>query len=357
MIKNMAQGSIFYGIHFYPGVAEYKELDGSSYRIFLNEKTIRSMDSNFAGKPVFVEHVENVSDSVDEVKNEADGWVVESFFNSADGKHWVKFVIVSENGKRAVKNGMRLSNAYIPKTVLVSGVWNGVEYSKEVVSAEYEHLAIVENPRYEESVILTPEQFKKYNEQQKEELIRIANSKEGDGKMKLNFFKREKVENAGIDIESTRVELPLSKKEFTISEIVNAYDKVLNMDGYASPDHMVKVGNEEMSVKQLVKKHMEQCNDMEEMKKSKEENSEESLSEDEKDVGDRGSDKNLKNKDEADDDINKEKEESSEKKKNEVTAKAKAVKNAGPNFTKEFAPSIDLMADKLARAKNLFSKE
>ena len=62
------------------------------------------------------------------------------------------------------------------------------------------------------------------------------------------------------------VELPKSKKEMTIASVLNAYDAILNMHGYANGDHMVKVGENEMSVNELVKKHMEMCNKMDEEK-------------------------------------------------------------------------------------------
>ena len=179
-------GQIFYGIHFYPGVAEYQEPNKAPYRVFLNETTLRQMDSTFAGKPIFVHHVEDVDSKLDNVRAEADGWVSESFFNEADGKHWVKFIIVSERGLQAVRSGWKLSNAYIPKSFGPGGLWNGVEYAQQIMNAEYEHLAIVPNPRYEESVILTPEQFKKHNDDLKDELKKIANSK-GDKQMAVLF--------------------------------------------------------------------------------------------------------------------------------------------------------------------------
>lgn len=348
-IKN-TQGSVFFGIHFYPGVAEYQEPGKDMFRVFLNEKTIRSMDPDFAGKPVFVEHVEGVEPSIDELRKEADGWVIRSFYNAADGKHWCEFIIVSERGLRAVKNGMRLSNAYLPKTYAQGGMWNGVSYDKEITSAEYEHLALVNNPRYEESVILSTEDFKKYNEDHQMELKRLANSKEeqGESKMGLNFFKRAKIENA-LDIESTVVQLPKSKKEMTISELVEAHDKIVNMHGYASEDHMVKVGENEMSVKDLVKKHMDQCNEMEEMKK----NSEASEKEDEEAVGDRGGDKALDKAENAEESDLPDDAKEDEKKKNAIL-KAKALKNAGAKPAVSNEPKILLPQDKLALGRELF---
>ncbi len=319
------------------------------------------MDSSFAGKPIFVEHVDEVASSLDQVKKEADGWVVESFYNSADGKHWVKFVIVSERGLHAVESGMRLSNAYLPTQYKSGGLWNGVQYDKEVSAAEYEHLAIVRNPRYEESVILTPEQFKTYNSERELELMKIANSKDepkGEKKMAFKFFKRAKVENS-VDIETTVVELPQSKKELTIAECILGMDKVLNMAGYADDSHMVKLDNgKEMSVKD-----MKDCMNKMEMDAVKKDaiteeggepgkgaddeamNSEASEAEDMKDVGSRGGDESLDNAEEDMEEVKKK-----EMKKNEIKAKVQSLRNAGPKYEPE-APKVLLNSDKVALGK------
>lgn len=359
-----SQGKVMYGLHFYSGVAEYQEPGMEPFRVYLNENTLRSMDASFAGKPIFVDHVDSVEDRVDELRKEADGWVIESFYNSSDGKHWVKFILTSEKAFRAVQNGMRLSNAYIPKSYDKGGLWNGVEYSREIKVAEYEHLAIVDNPRYEESVIMTPEEFKKYNQEQEIELKRIANSKdqstEGERKMGLNFFKRSKVENT-IDLESTMVELPKSKKEMKISELVGEMDRIMNMHGYANGDHLVKVGEHEMSVNDLVKKHMDACGEIEKMKAKNAESEdggepgkgadddmendadeEGTVSSGMKDVGDRGGDKSLDNEDD---------EEKKKEKKENALKKASALKNAGPHREAVQPVHIITNIDRVAKGK------
>ncbi len=244
MINN-SKPEVFYGLHMAPGVAEYRDPGADPYRILVNESTIKQMDPSLVGKPVYVRH----KDEVDVTKlSEIDGWVVESFFNEKDGKHWCKFIVVTDKGNEAIKKGWRLSNAYVPKQFGPGGLWHGVDYAKEVLSGEYEHLAIVPDPRYDESVIMNAEDFKNYNESKSIELKRLANSK-GE-KSVLKLFKKEKVENSA-DFDQMMVQLPLSKQEMTLNELVNAHDKVVNMHGYASEDHMVNLGDEEMSVKDL----------------------------------------------------------------------------------------------------------
>lgn len=275
MINN-AQGTIYYGMHFYPGVAEYQELGGE--RVFLNETTIRKMDPTFAGRPVFVEHVSEVNgkpleeQKAQDVRNEADGWVVESFYNQADGKHWVKFLICTDRGKRAIETGMRLSNAYTPKLHGPGGLWNGVEYAQEITDGEYDHLAIVRNPRYEESVIMTPEEFKQYNENHLIELKRISNSLDQKGKSSmLKIFKKSKVENAA-DIENMHVALK-SGREISITQLINEADEMEKKgnEGLADLSHKVKLHDGSYcNVAELVEKHKAMHDEMSEMKKVKE---------------------------------------------------------------------------------------
>ncbi len=252
-----SKGEIFYGLHFYPGVAEYKEY-GEDFRVFLNEDTIRAMGPTFAGRPVFVFHKDEVNQNLDKLRSEADGWVVESFFNEADGKHWVKFIVCSEKGKRAVEAGYRLSNCYTPKDFSKGGEWNGVSYAKEVTGGEYDHLAILPNPRYEESVVLTPEKFKAYNESKRVELFKLAN---GGQDMGLKLFKRQKLENSA-DIENTVVVLPKSNREVDITTLVNEADasemaKRDTAPKFANMADLVKVGEgddaKDMPLSEVVK--------------------------------------------------------------------------------------------------------
>lgn len=394
-LKN-SKGKIFYGMHCYPGVARYEPPDEQPFTVLLNENVIRNMGPSFAGKPIFVQHVDDVEQNLDLLRNEADGWVIESFFNTADGKTWAKFIVVSDTGLEAIKDGWRLSNAYFPECEEKAGTWNGVPYERVVVDGEFEHLAIVQNPRYEESVILTPEQFKAYNEKQTVELKRLANSKDKkENTMGLKIFKRQKIENAP-DLDGVIVELPKSKKEVLITTAIAEYDKLVNMNGYANGDHMVKVGDkDEMSVNDLVKKHLEMSNEMAEMKNAKagddknaevgddgegiinEEDESMDNAEDEGDddsveneaiegsdmgdVGDRGGDASLDNEEDEDDKVKVPKKNA--KAKNEIEkrkklannkAKADRLRNAHTRNADEEAAPIALPQEQVARGQSMF---
>ena len=172
-IKNASQyPKRFYGLHFAEGCAEYKTAPDKSFMIFIGENAIKNMDATFEGKPVFVGHRDEVTPEMI-----PDGHVIKSFFNKADGKTWVEFIVTSDEGLEAISKGWELSNAYKIVRSGAGGRWHGIDYGQEVVEGEYEHLAIVPDPRYEESIVLSPEEFKTYNEQKEAELKKLQNSK------------------------------------------------------------------------------------------------------------------------------------------------------------------------------------
>lgn len=348
---------IFYGLHMCAGLAEYQQVEGA-HRILIDEQTIKNMDSTFPGRPVYVHHV-------DEVKFEdiqkADGYVVESFFNKADGKHWAKFIVVSDRGHEAIRSGWKLSNAYLIKNTVGGGRWHGLDYDKEVTSGEYEHLAIVPNPRYDESIILTPDQFKEYNQQKEAELIRLKNSIESKEKTmsKFTFWKKEKVEN-GADLDTMSVILPKSGKAVELSKLINDADEAEEKKDeakMANGEDKVKVGEEEMTVNSLLEKYNSMCAkknedeekakneaEAEELKKKNEEEEAEKLKKENED------EEAEKLKKENEDEVeNEDPEEMDEKKQNAFFEK---LKNAADNVTT--TKVVETAQDQVARGKSRY---
>lgn len=365
LLKN-SKGKVYYGMHFYPGVAEYQDKDGP-YRVFLNENTLRSMDPSFAGRPIFVDHVDDVNSNVDEVRKEADGWVIESFFNRADGKHWVKFIVVSELGERAIRNRMRLSNAYTPKSFAEGGLWNGVEYAKEITSGEFEHLAIVDNPRYEESVILTPEEFKKYNEDNFVELTRLANSKteKEQGKMAFKLFKRTKVENSTAELEGSHVILPKSGREISIEKLVNEMDeyeeKKKSNEVMAEMGHKVKLHDGSMcNVSELLEKHKAMHDELKAMKEGDEHGDKDDPKENEEGEDEEAKKKALGLAEHEEKEIEEAKKKNdleSAKKKKEAKEKADKLRNAGPKLVENEGTVVEFSEDQVARGKSRYGSK
>lgn len=292
---------VFYCKHIAPGVCAYAD-----ETILIGEEALKEMDKTFAGKPIYVNHQKV---DLENIQQEADGYVAESFYLPEDGCHWAKIIIVSDKGHEAIRKGWKVSNAYVPDEFGIGGEWHNIPYNREVMKAHYTHLALVDNPRYEEAEVMTPEDFKMYKEQKREQLKSLENAKtKGEGKtMKWKLFKRTEVTNSD-DLSNTMVELS-NGTAISIGEMVNSVEKDIQEKKEAKNkcndllEEAVKVNGEEMKVKDLIKEYESKCNKCnEDEEKDKEEKKD---SDEEKDKEEKESKKNKCNEGE---DIDKRKE-------------------------------------------------
>lgn len=178
MLKNEKQmPSRYYARHIKEGLVHYLE-NGKDTLYLVKNEALKKMNKSFEGKPIYVRHVDSVD--MERLRETADGYVVKSFYNEFDGAWWAEIMVVSDAGHAAVKKGWAVSNCYSPTEYGDGGVYHDIGYQKEIRNGEYEHLAIVPNPRYEEAVIMTPEDYEKYNEGKQQEINKLKNSKESE---------------------------------------------------------------------------------------------------------------------------------------------------------------------------------
>lgn len=337
-LKNGARGKVFYGLHCYPGVAYYADDDAM---IFISGNVLKKMDSTFAGCPVYVHH-NDAPESLEETRRTADGWVVRSFYNVNDGKHWAQFVVVTDRGEKAIRKGWQLSNCYTPKKYGEAGVWNGIDYENEVLTAEYDHLAIVPNPRYAESVIYTPEEFEQYNQSHSDSISRLANSLKGTRPMAFSIFKRQKVE-ADKKLKNTVIQLERSGLEVRFEDLVkfaddqamkhikNSKKKKSNSDGDDDGDDQ-----QVLKLKRKLKNAMDQIEELKELIQNSQSDDDDidedddinvrnASDEDDDDDMENSDDEDMENEDDDDD------EDDSKKKKSSKNSSKKNRKNSDFN--------------------------
>lgn len=272
------ENKVYYCKHIAPGVCAYQD-----ETIFIGEETLKNMDKSFSGKPIFIDH-QTVDPETE--KEDAVGYVVESFYLPEDGTHWAKLLIIDDKGHQAIKEGRKVSNAYKPTGFGVGGEWHNVPYNREVTDAYYTHLALVENPRYEEAEIMSAEEFKKYKEAKKSQLEQLQNSKaetskQGENKM-FKLWTKKEVTNSD-DISKVMVELS-DGSAVSIGEMVNSVEKDLKeKEDKKNECHdeevmekVVKVNGEDMKVSDLVaafekKDKKNKCNEEEKAEEEKKE--------------------------------------------------------------------------------------
>ena len=97
------------------------------------------------GKPVTINHKSEISDD-DKV-----GIVNDVWFNPDDGWYWCNGVIWDEAAQNLITDkGWSVSCSYCyTKCDDTGGTENNIPYDIEFLDGEFEHLAIVDNPRYE----------------------------------------------------------------------------------------------------------------------------------------------------------------------------------------------------------------
>lgn len=185
-LKNAKQmPEVFYFKHMVPGVCAYE-----NENVYIDLDTMKRAAASMVGKPIYVEHQKvNVANIHD-----ADGFITDSFYNELDGWLWAKGVIISDAGHQALSRKWSLSNGYLPKEWDGAGQHLNVDYKRKIRNIEFTHLAIVPNPRYEESNAFTPEAFKAYNDKKRAELKELQNSKPNTEGNAIMFFRTKKEE-------------------------------------------------------------------------------------------------------------------------------------------------------------------
>lgn len=150
------------------------------------------------------------------------------------------------------------------------------------------------------------------------------------------------------------VKLPKTGKELELETIINEYDKVLNMQGYANGEHMVKVGDEEMSVNALVEKYMGMCKNAD-AEKAEEGEKKENLSADDDEAAKEMAEELVEHEEKAIEE-KKENEDSEKEEKEEKKQNSKHFNDLKNSPFQTMNKSVDLSMDKVARGKSRYGR-
>lgn len=254
--------AVYYCRHMFAGIVGYE-----NERILVDTDAMKGMAPSMVGKPVYALHQDV---DLEKLQETAAGYVTDCFYNELDGWLWAKFIIVSDEGHKAIADEWSVSNAYVPTQWAIGGTFHNIDYNRRIAGGEFTHLALVPNPRYESACIFTPDQFKVYQAGKKSELLELQNSKPTNGVSKMfKFFKNEKKEVSQADSD-TMVELE-NGESASIGDMIGAYLNAKakkNEDEKAEEakeapeaekmnmDQEIAVGEETMPLKELINKYM-----------------------------------------------------------------------------------------------------
>lgn len=205
--------------HIEKGIAHYDELDKT---VLINDEALCNMKNSLCNKPIYVYHKTSEDDKVENLEKNSHGWIVDSFYNQLDGWWWCKAIVFTDFAKDKLSKGWKVSNSYkATEFKQGGGVYHNIPYQLEVRNGTYDHIAIVENPRYEGVMVLSPEEYKKYNQELQ---VKLENSKQRKGTM-FNFFKKQKVETPE-DFNNTYVEIK-DGEEVKVADLIANYQNAM----------------------------------------------------------------------------------------------------------------------------------
>lgn len=116
----------------------------------LKKETIDKFVNTFVECPVIIDHKDNITE------NDVVGTIQKIWFSSDDGWFWCSGIITDEKAIKLIENGYNVSCQYRITDYADNDegkLHNANPYDKEILDGVFEHLAIVENPRYEDAFI------------------------------------------------------------------------------------------------------------------------------------------------------------------------------------------------------------
>lgn len=142
-----------------PGIISYE--DSGAGIALVKKETIDRLCQTAVGRPVVIRHQKVTPENIQDV---AVGYMTRVYFNPADAWHYVEFLITSDevepiecgDGSIVFKapDGQILdgiSGAYDVTNTAEGGVWHDIQFDAEILDGSFTHLALVINPRYEET--------------------------------------------------------------------------------------------------------------------------------------------------------------------------------------------------------------
>ncbi len=248
-IKNSKEWPNLFSCNFLEdGIVSYEDMEAGI--AYLSNEAIERMAQSFIGKPVCIKHQKINPDNYEQLRRDGTivGNVTRVWKNPEDGWWWCDFIVDTEEGrKRVLEYKDKVSCAYTVLDTKEGGVWHNIPYDVEVLEGSFTHLALVGNPRYEDSKITQPipnmllvneksafivknkedkEMFEfltknKNGSKEKQEIFVLVNDKEtplGDVMKQLV----EAVNSKAAPAANTQ-EFDIAGKKFTLAEIIEGF--------------------------------------------------------------------------------------------------------------------------------------
>lgn len=145
---DLPSGKKFKSRFIQPGLAGYPQQYGN---VLITKESLDKFVNTLEGKPVIINHQEVTTKNVADIEV---GRVHNVWFNDEDGWYWCDGVLTSQNAIDLINDGYSVSCSYnVSDFTDKGGTVNNIKYDMEFLDGVFTHLAIVNNPRYEDAEI------------------------------------------------------------------------------------------------------------------------------------------------------------------------------------------------------------
>ena len=214
------------------GLVDYSDVDDGKY--LLRKEAIEKMLPTLEGRPLVIGHQKIDPDHIDDV---AVGYITKGYWNPETGSFDCDVLVKDAEILNPSKNAV--SCAYVATEFGEGGRYSGIDYDAEILNGEFTHIALVDNPRYNDAKIL-------------------VNGLKGANDMLKRFFSNADEEKKAEDKKENEEEA----KEL-------------------SPEDVVTVGDKDVTIKELVDCYVNACKNEDKDEKDNEDKEDEKEAEDE----------------------------------------------------------------------------
>lgn len=130
-----------------PGLISYRDHEKGGIELLRRETIERAMPTCI-GNPLTLHHVLVTSNNR---MQEEHGIITSWYYNPNDGWFWVKGYVDTPSAQVKIKAGKKPSCGYIVRSFGPSGKHHDIRYDKELTEIVFNHLAIVDRPRFEDA--------------------------------------------------------------------------------------------------------------------------------------------------------------------------------------------------------------
>jgi hypothetical protein len=249
-----------------PGIISYRDQGGGIE--LLKKETIDACIQTAIGNPVTIGHVWVTSENRMDVEN---GIIQEVCYNAEDGWFHVKGMVDTEQAKAEMRV-KRPSCGYAVTSFGPGGTYHGIRYDKEITGIQFNHLAIVDRPRYEEATFRLNHAHNDNSENMKifkflKKLVTRENGTDGKPVETVKTVSSEISGSTTVEIDGVEVRL----NDLAETWMKQTKDAVVHK---AESDDEVEIDGKNVRIHELVEAYRKaRCNESEaEMAKKKHEN-------------------------------------------------------------------------------------